>query len=155
MQAAPASHLTPEEQSTLRTASENAQKDPAVRAAVEKLHAAMTAARPAMLAKDPSLAPLLNKVEAISFPSPGAERPSLTADEMLKLRAGRSAINGTPLADAWRKATADYRAAVRQAMIAGDPSVAAILDKLSNAGGERRSIVATGSPKASASASPQ
>lgn len=126
--------LTPDERSTLLAAGKKAQQDPAVKAAREKMDAAMKAAREAMVAKDKSLAPLFDKVEAAS--SPGAPRPHFTAGEAAQLRAARDSILGTPEADALQKAEVEYRAAVRQAMIASDPNVAPILDRLPDLRGE-------------------
>jgi len=151
-----ASLLTPEERDTLMAAAQKARQDPAVKAAAEKMHEAMKAARDAMIATDKSLGPLIDKIEAAtSSPSPGVPRPTLTADEREQLRAGRDAIKGTPAADAWQKATAEYFAALRQAMIAADASVAAILDKLPQGGPLGHGVGGAGPPRPSASASPQ
>ena len=117
--------ITPDERTALVSASQKARQDPDVVAAGAKMHDAMEAARVVIVATDPSLTPLFDKIKAA-----GAQRPQLTQEEIAKLRAGRDAINGTPESNAWEKATADYREAMRKAMIAADPSVAAILAKL-------------------------
>lgn len=153
-----ASPLTPEDRATLQSASQKAQQDPTVKADFKKMADAMKAAHGAMLAKDSSVGPLLDKIEAAS--APGAPRPKLTPDEAMKLRAAREAIKGTPEADAWQKATTEYHDAVRQAMIAADPAVSDILMKISQSGAMHRSMVppvppVSSSPAASASASPK
>ena len=142
--------LTPEEETILKAARDKARQDPAVEAAAQKMDAAMKAAHAAMVAKDKSIGPLLDQVEASS--SPGALRPLFTPEETAQLRAAREAIKGTPEAEAWQTATVDHYEAQRKAEIAADPAVEAILNKLS--GMRRRLIVVSGSPEPSASASP-
>jgi hypothetical protein len=143
--------LTPEERTELMTASRKAQQDPAVKAAAAAMRAAMEAARAAMAAKDPAVKPLLDEIEAAS--SPGAPRPTLSSDDREKLLAARNAIKGTPEAAAWQKSITDFRAAVRKAMIADDPAVAAIFAKMPPPGMMRRPM-APPSPVAPAPATP-
>ena len=47
--------LSPEERTALIDAAKKAQEDPSVKAASDKLHAAMKAARSVMIAKDPAV----------------------------------------------------------------------------------------------------
>jgi hypothetical protein len=122
--------LTTEENQTLMAALQKAQLDPAVKAANEKKQQAIAAARAVMIAKDPSLAPLLDKILPTSSPAPGTPRPILTADERMQWSAAQQAIQGTPEADAVLKARLDYARALHSAMLAADPAVAAIFDKL-------------------------
>jgi hypothetical protein len=144
-------NISPAESDTLRAANQKAQKDPAVQAAAEKMRAARKAAADAIVAKDKSLAPLFDKIEAASAAS---QRVALTADERQQLNAGFDSIKGTPEADAFQKSNNDFRQVVRQAMIAADPSVAAILAKL-----PQPTVTHAGPgaprPAASASATPQ
>lgn len=152
------SMLNPQDQQALQAADAKAKNDPAVEAAAEKMHAASMAARAAMVARDPSIAPLLNEMQPAASPSPGAEPHHLTADEYLKIRAARLAIVDTPEGHAWKQATEDYQAAHRAAMIAADPSVTPILARLSHgASVARPSIAATGlaMPTGTPSASPK
>jgi hypothetical protein len=120
--------LTPDEIAKLRAASKAAQQDPDVKIAAAKMRDAMKAAREAMVAKNKALSPLLDKVEASA--SPGAQRPTFSADERQQLRDARQSIIGTPEAQAWQEATQEYRDALHKAMVAADPSVQAILDKM-------------------------
>jgi hypothetical protein len=148
----PVASPTPDVEAALSEARVKARQDPAVQAAAEKLHEAMKVAHAAMLAKDPTLGPLLEKIEAAS--APGSRPPSFTADEYLKIHEGMASIRGTPEADAWKQATADYRAALRKAMVAADPSIADILARLpepgaSHGAGAPHSPAPSGSPAAS------
>jgi hypothetical protein len=141
--------LTPGERDALTAAGQKARQDPKVLAAAAEMNDAMEAVNAAMLAIDKSLGPILERVEAAS--SPGAGRLHLTADEREQLRAARESIEGSPEIDAWQKAAADYRETLRQAMIAADPSVAAILYKMPRtATDERHGAVTTGSAGSSA-----
>jgi hypothetical protein len=149
-----ATELTEEEKATLQNATEKAQQDPSVLASIDAMRKAMKDARAAMVAKDPSIAPLLDKIEAGA--APGSQPPRLTAEEFTELGAARKAIVGTPEAAAWKMATAEYRANVQKAMIAADPAVGPILEKIAalkmQADMARASNAA--SPAASASATP-
>jgi hypothetical protein len=119
--------ISPEEKQTLDDAAKKAQQDPAVKAARDKMDAAMKDIGKAMVAKDSSLASLVDKVEAAAVP--GASPASLSPQERQKLRGGREAVKGTPEDDAWMAAAKDYRIALQQKMIT-DPAVAAIFEKL-------------------------
>ncbi|MGA3170460.1 MAG: hypothetical protein ABSE62_05550 [Chthoniobacteraceae bacterium] len=125
--------LTPDERQALVNASEKAKQDPTVQAALQELHHAMLTASALMAKNDPSIAPLLSTAQAtMAAPSPGASpRPRLTAEDFMKIQSARMAIKNTPEGLAWQKATADYRAALLKAMVAADPSVAPILEKIS------------------------
>ena len=146
--------LTLEERTALVTAGQKARQDPKVQAAAEKVKEAMKAVEDAMVAKDKSLAPIIAKAQAAT--SPGAPRPLLTGTERMQFIAAREAMQGTPELAAAQQASADYREAVRQAMIAADPSIAAIIEKLSQTGPMpmRPSIGSAASPSPSPSASP-
>ncbi len=115
----------------MRNATAMAQQDPKVLASIEEMRSAMKAARAAMEAKDTAIAPLLDKIEAGA--APGAQPPRLTPDEFMELGAARKAIAGTPEAAAWQQATADYRKAVESALLAADPAVGPILQKITAA----------------------
>jgi hypothetical protein len=133
-------------------AAKKARQDPAVVAAAAKMHQAMLAFDDAMLAKDKSIGPVIEKIKAAS--SPGAPRPRLTAQEVEQLRSARVSMMGAPETDAWKQATEDYRAAMRQAMTAADPSMAAILAKLPEGGGTGAPRTVASPALASPSASP-
>jgi hypothetical protein len=122
--------LTPDEGKTLNAASEKAKNDPKVIAAAKKLHTAMLDARAVMIAQNPKIAALLERAMPSGSPSFGSPRPAMTAEDFPKIRAARDAIKDTPQGLAWQKATAEYRTAVHDAMIAADPKVAAIFAKL-------------------------
>jgi hypothetical protein len=124
--------LSPQERTVLIAVGQKARQDPKVREAAEKMRNARKALNAAMVAKDNTLRPILDKVEAAS--SPGGIPPRLTGDEREQLRAAREAMKGTPEADAWQKASADYHQAVREAVIAADPSAAPILEKMGTGG---------------------
>jgi len=133
-------------------AAKKARQDPAVVAAAAKMHQAILGFDDAMLAKDKSIGPVIDKIKAAS--SPGAPRPHLTAEEVEQLRSARVSMMGAPETDAWKQATEDYRAAMRQAMIAADPSMAAILAKLHEGAGPGAPRTVASPAMASPSASP-
>jgi hypothetical protein len=120
--------LTPDERSTLVTVTQEATDAPAVKAAIKKRHEAIVAEHAAMVAKDKSLGPIFEKIDAGI--SPNVLPPTLTDAQRAKLLAARAAMAGTPEEAAVQKAAADYREALHKAMIAEDPSIAPILDKM-------------------------
>jgi hypothetical protein len=140
--------LTPDESKALVAAAQKARQDPKVQVADEKMREAMKAVDDAMVAKDKALALLIAKAQG-----------SLSASERQQLLTARQAMNGTPEKAASQKASADYHAAVTQAMIAADPSIVAIIERLSqgNGNGARRSVsfgIGATSPAALPSATP-
>ncbi len=120
--------LTPDERSKLVAVTQEAIDAPPVKAAIKKRHAAVVAEHAAMIARDKSLAPIFDKLDAGA--SPNVLPPTLTDAQHAKLIAARAAMAGTPEDAAVEKAGADYREALHKAMIAVDPSVAPILDKM-------------------------
>jgi hypothetical protein len=122
------SPLTAEEKARIAKAGQAAQQDPEVIASGVELNDAVKAATVAMIAKDPTLKPLLDKIEAAS--APGAERPQFSSGDYDHLSAGRASIAGTPEAATWQKATLQYREAVHKAMLAADPTLDAVFKKL-------------------------
>jgi len=137
---------------SLIAAGEKIRKDPKVIAAAAKMHAAMLAVNAVMVAKDPSLGPILDKIQAASVPH--AVRTPLTPDDRQKLRAARDAMKGTPEGAAWLQATMDYRAAVREAMLTADPGISNVLNKLPQPGVHVTGAAITSGSAASPSASP-
>jgi hypothetical protein len=120
--------LTADERSALIADGQKAWQDPDVQAAAEKMRDATTALDDAILEKEVSLRPILDKVTATDTLGGGSQR--LTADEREQLRAARESMKNSPEARALKAATAEYQRTTRRALIAVDPSIAAILDKL-------------------------
>jgi len=148
--------ITPEERAALIVAGQKAREDPKVQAAAMRMHAAAMAFNAAMVARDASLGPILQKIDAAN--SEAGLHIRLTADDREQLRAAREAMRGTPEAAALQQATADYRKTASDAMTAADPSLSAIIARLPQPGGDTRigrimAPVPPG-PAASPSASP-
>jgi len=123
--------ISPEDRQALMSASKKADTDPAVQDAKQKVQDAMKGVRNLMLTKDPTLAPLLDKLEASAAgpAAPGSTPYRLSPDERTKLMAARSAVQDSPEAKALNDAVVAYRDAHRKVMET-DPTVAAILAKL-------------------------
>jgi hypothetical protein len=146
--------LTPEERTALDGAREKAQRDPRVRAAAARMRKAEQALDAAMVAQDKSLRPILDKAEAAH--SPGSFHIRLTGDEREELRVAREALSGSPEEDALQKARDEYHKTAADVMTEGNPSMAAIIERLPQGWmemGVRRDIE-MGSPSPSGSASP-
>ena len=122
--------ISPEENQKLRAANMKAKEDPAVVAARQKIMDSMKAAREAIIAKDPSMTPIFDKLQPSTPPAPGAPRPQLTAEEQGKLVTARQSMKGTPEEAAVMSAQTEYSDALDKAMIAADPSVEPIVNKI-------------------------
>ena len=128
----PSINLTADEREALMTASEAARNDPRVKVAAMELATAKKQEVNAMLAADPGIAPLLDKATGDGgHGMPGAR---LTADQREELRAARESIKDSTAAGAFQKASDDYHAAIRQAMLTVDPTIGPVLDKLPGGG---------------------
>jgi len=120
--------LSADEHDALLTAAGKARENPAVRAAAIRLQQAVKGYNQAMIARDASIGPVLEKAELAG----GLEgfHIRLTGDESEQLRADREAMKGTAAEDALQRAMADYRKAAVHALIAADPSLAGVADSL-------------------------
>jgi hypothetical protein len=110
------------------SAGQKAWQDPEVQVAAEKMHEAAMNLDTAMLKKEVSLGPILDKLSAGNALGGNAAR--LTADEREQLRAAREAMRNSPEAQALNRATAEYQRVARRAIIAADPSITGLLDEL-------------------------
>jgi hypothetical protein len=147
---AQASGLTSQERGRLKVAHDTALKDPAVRAAKARndSDALQQAVRDAMVRHDPSVEPLLKKIEAnranagengaknnlYSFLSLG-ERGQLrkahsAAGKDPAVAAARKQFDAASTPEAKRKAEDNLREAMRKAMLRADPGVAPLLEKI-------------------------
>jgi hypothetical protein len=120
--------ISPEEASELKAVSQKAQQDPAVQAAIAKRQKAMMDASGAMISRNPSIAPLVQK--ALASGTAGATHVALTQDERMQLHTALNSLQGTPEGDALQSTTKEYIAALTKAMITADPGIVHILAKL-------------------------
>lgn len=143
--------ISPEDRQTLMEASKKADDDASVQAAKQKVLDAMKATRDLMVKKDPTLAPLLDKMEAAAAAPQAAgihTRPS--KEELDKLNAARASIRETPEMVNLQNSIMAYREARRNAMMA-EPGVAAIFSKMRSTA---RPMAPLSTPPAAASATP-
>jgi Spy/CpxP family protein refolding chaperone len=147
-------NLTPEEKEKLKAAREKAMQDPKVQDAQENMKAAnevfRAARKQALLAQDPTLGPILDKLEAgqkpvlsgsqggtkTGPPERGGRRPDLsvlTPEEREKLKAANEKIKDNPDVVSAREkameANKQFFSAMHDAMLAADPSIEPILKK--------------------------
>lgn len=148
--------LSPEEREKLRAARDQAMQDESVKAAREKMQSAneelRKVLRPALLSADGSLGPILDKMEKAEKErmdkGPGAGRPPgpppgdgprgpmgvLTKEEREKLQAAREKVKDNADVKAAHEkqeaATREFREAMKAAMIAADPSIEPLLEKM-------------------------
>jgi len=118
--------LTPAERTQLMEARKKAMEAPELAEAKQKAEAArkesMDARKGALLKQDPSLGPILDKVQ-----TPGGFK-DLTPEERQKLQAARQALpevehKGSPAEKAFQEA-------MRAAMLKVDPTIGPVLDKV-------------------------
>lgn len=145
----------------LKAAHEKAMQDPKVKAAREKQKAAAEefakVVRPLAMKEDKSIEPILDKMDKTAAENPqggqtgaGAARPgggrgpmgNLTPAEREKMRALHEKLKDDPeykaAAEKRRAADQELREATRNAMLAADPSLQPVLDKMDKARSERR-----------------
>lgn len=165
--------FSPEDREKLRAARDKAMQDENVKTAREKMRAASEefrkVLRPALLAQDRSLAPILDKMEKaekeriekrasdaaagrLSGEGPAGPMAILTKEEREKLDAARDKVKENAEVKAAREkqdaAAREFRDVMRAAMIAADASVAPLLDKLTQARGRVGAVQGTGGPAA-------
>jgi hypothetical protein len=145
----PGAKLTPDEQQRLQAAREKAKADPTVRSLKEAKDALEkqleTAMRAAMLAADPSLGPVLDKIKAARDRAKEmrGKFDSLTPEQKQQLKAARSVAKDDPAVqaarekmrsaqgpEARREAGREMHQAMKAAMLKADPSLAPLLEKL-------------------------
>ena len=166
--------MTPEEREKLKAAREKAMQDPKVQSAVENLKTAgeafRAARKQALLAADSSLGPILDKIDAAikqnapggqaGGPKPGgpnAERGgrmmeqalnSLTPEEREKVKAASEKIKDNPDVVAARQKMAEaekqFQSVLHDALIAADPSIEPLLQKMEKARQEHQAHAAGG-----------
>jgi hypothetical protein len=141
--------LPADERDSLFAVAEKAREDPGVRAAASRAREAVKTFNEAMIARDASIGPVLEKAESAG--EPGGFHIRLTGDEAEQLRADREAMKGTAAEDALQRAMADYRKALVRVVTTVDPSLAGAVDRLPGMG--MRGLLAPG-PLASPSPSP-
>ncbi|MEI8340497.1 MAG: hypothetical protein WCH43_03045 [Verrucomicrobiota bacterium] len=151
--------LTPEEKTKFEAARDKAMQDPKVQDAQENMKAASEAARAerkkALLAQDPTLGPILDKMGAgapkpavsgseggakAGPPERGGRRPDLsglTPEEREKLKAANEKIKDNPevvaARDKAQQAGKQFFSALHDAMLAADPTIEPILKKVEEA----------------------
>lgn len=152
-------NLTPEEKAKFQAAREKAMQDPKVQDAQENMKASNDAFRAArkqaLLAQDPSLGPILDKLEAAA-PKPnvsgsqggakagpserGGRRPDLsvlTSEERDKLKAANEKIKDNPdvstARDKAQQANKQFASVVHGTLLAADPSIEPLLKKVEEA----------------------
>lgn len=145
----PGAKLTSDEQQRLQAAREKAKQDPTVRSLDEARKALNeqfeNAMRAAMLAADPSLGPVLDKIKAARDRAKDmlGKFESLTPEQKQQLKAARSAAKDDPAVqaarekmrsaqgpEARREAGREMHEAMKAAMLKADPSLAPLLEKL-------------------------
>jgi len=174
-------NFSPEEREKLKAAREKAMQDPKVQDAQENMKAASEALRAArkkaLLAQDPDLGPILEKLEAAqkqNLPGPkpdvkpdakagtpdGGDKPgakagspdrggrrmdllgSLTPEEREKFKAANEKIKDNPEVVSAREkaqqADKQFFSALRDAMLAADPSLEPLLKKMEEARQQRQ-----------------
>jgi hypothetical protein len=141
--------LSSDDRGALFAAVEKAREDPAVKAAAARVRQAAKVFNEAMIARDASIGPVLEKAETAGGPESFHIR--LSGDESEELRADREAMKGTAAEDALQRAVADYRKALAHAIVLSDPSAAVFVDRLPQM---RMREVLMAEPDASPSASP-
>lgn len=142
------------EREKLKAARQKAMADPKVKAALEKQKAAaeeyQKTVRPLALAADPKIGPVLDKMEKAAAEAPrnrppgggrGGMMANLSPGEREQLRAVRDKLKDEAAfktAEEKRHAAdADAREAQRAAMLAADPSLQPVLDKIEKARARR------------------
>lgn len=145
----PMANFTPEEREKLKAAREKAMEDPKVQDALENRKDAnekfQSVMRPALLAVDPSLEPILDKMQKARQGNQGGapdavrkmpDRPLsvLTSEEREKLKAAHDKVKDNPeLKSAQEERIAAEKAfgtAMHDAMVAADPTVEPLLKKI-------------------------
>jgi spore coat protein CotF len=163
----PRGMFSPEEREKLKAAREKAMQDPKVKTAQENMKAAnevfAAARKQALLAQDPSLGPVLDKLETAMKQNPpgpqgagaqagppgrGGRRMeaalnSLTPEERQKFQAANQKIKDNPdvVSAREKKMQADkqFAAAMHDAMLAADPTLEPLLKKMEEARQQRQS----------------
>ncbi|MDP9291615.1 MAG: hypothetical protein M3O82_04535 [Verrucomicrobiota bacterium] len=146
--------LGPADREKLKAARENAMKDPKVQAAFEDMRATAKESHEtlhaALLKVDPSLQPILDKLKAsrmerrkggtadeidgVDKPAAGGVAANLTPEERAKLQAATQKVRSEPDVKATHARTQQarqvFRAALRAAILAADPSLAPLLNQM-------------------------